>query len=553
LLGEIRALPQVLGELMQAIKRIKVEPDLRAFADAMHDRITSINLKVDNSEVIRAMQQMVPDHNAIACVVVEKMKPHVDHSHILDAVDRIKVPDVKPLHEAISKIDFKVKNINIPEPSTIAAAVHDRLRQQTFNVDHTKVLQEIRKIKLDHGPVLDAISNTQVDLEPIHSAIAGINLTVDHSPVLDAIRSIRIPDHQSSIDRLSKTALTADHHKELLSEIRKIKLNPDFDPVIQAINGAEVDFTPIHEAIGRINLTVDHSPVLEAVRKIQVPHHDTIASAVFDKIKRHNFSTKDDHELVLREIRKHKPDLSPIMQAISAADVDLSPVHEAIGRIKVNVDHSEVLNAVKRIKDPDHDAIARMVHERLRNQNFATKDDHEIILKELRTLKVDPDIGPVIQAINSAEVDFTPVLERIENINVQVNNTEVLQAIAEMRAELRTFREVPTAVMSVPQPQPQPPPVVQVAAPVQQLQMIPTTTRVTQVVQPPVPQAVQAVTAPATMQAVQSWRPPARVLQQPGQSLTTTAQSFSCPFCGNTYMDDSQFCRMCGKPRQTTT
>jgi len=394
LLSEIRALPQVLAELMQAIKRIKVEPDVRALADAIHDRMTSINIKVDNSEVTRAMKQLVPDHNAIASVVVEKMKPHVEHSYILDAVNRIKVPDLNPLYEAISKINLKVDH------NTIADTVQDRFRRHTFNVDQSAVLQEIRKIKLDHGPVLEAIrkinldhgpvldviSSTQVDLEPIHRAIAGINLTVDHRPVLDAIKSIRIPDHQSSIDRLSKMSITVDHYNELLNVMKEIKLDADFDPVMHAIN--------------------------------------------------------------------------------------------------------------------------------------------------------------------AAKVDFTPVLERIENINVQVNNMEVMQAIAEMRAEMQTLREVrveqvpqpipvavPTTVMSVPKPQPQP---VMVHAPMQQLQMVPSR-KLTRVVQPPV------------QQCLQSWRALPMILRQPVQSLTTATQSVCCPFCNNMYMDDSNFCRKCGKPRQSTT
>jgi len=411
---------QLLGEVKQVVQGIRniKEVDYTAIADAVQGRI----MKVDHATVIQHLRAIEPDHQAMASVIIERLKKvslNVDHSEVLQGLRKIKGVDHQEL----------------------ANAVHDRLSRTALTVNNDDVLKELRK----HGQKIPDIEQLmqvmEVDLSPVTDAIAAINIEVDHTPILSEIRKIKVPGHEEIAghvhDRLkqSHAELLQCHTREILKAVNKLDVQQDLSPIVSAITSAEVDFTSIHEAINSIDLTVDHSPILEAIRQIKVPDHEEIAATVHERLRRSN--SFPDHSEVLKEIRKV---IGPVLQAINSAEIDLGPVHEAIRKIKV-YDHGEVLQAIKRIQVPDHHTIAGAVHDRLaKGPLLAGLPDHGELVKEIRKNRGMGDTSQIMDAINKAEIDLSPVIEAIQRVNVNVDMSPVMQAIANLRAEMFAMR-----------------------------------------------------------------------------------------------------------------
>jgi cell fate (sporulation/competence/biofilm development) regulator YlbF (YheA/YmcA/DUF963 family) len=388
LFEEIKTLPQLMADQKQAMRKLEQ--------------------KVDYSDVIQAIRKIKePDYQAIANAVHSRALK-VDHSEVLLHLKRLE-PDHSAmatfLIERMKKTSLSVDHgevlkalnkIRMPDHNDIAVAVHERLSNARFNVDHGEVLMELKRLKqdLDPQPVIAALQASEVDFAPVLDAVNDISVTVDHSPILEEIRKIKIkpPDHElialCVLDHLKPFMVTVDHHREVMSAVKSVSGEPDLEPILSAIEAAEVDFGPIHDAISNINLHVDHSPILEAIRR-SAPDHEEIASTLFNRLR------KSDTELAneIRKSRAVQPDLAPVIKAIHSAEIDMKPVHEAIRRINVNVDHREV-----------------------------------------------------IRAINEAEIDFTPMVEELQkvrqSVDVAVNNTAVLQAIAQLQVEIQASRGV---------------------------------------------------------------------------------------------------------------
>jgi hypothetical protein len=155
-----------------------------------------------------------------------------------------------------------------------------------------------------------------------------------------------------------------------------------------------------------------------------------------------------DHSEVLCAIKNLnvEVDFSPIMAAISSMEVDMSPLQKAISRLEMMSDQKPVLEAIRRISIPDGQEIANAVLERMRKSNLLP--DNMEFVKEIRKLR-QPDLSPILQAINSAEVDFGPVQEEMRGIReandalISLVDTEpLLAAIASLRSEVLGHTEV---------------------------------------------------------------------------------------------------------------
>lgn len=299
LLGELRGLPQAVAELKQAMRKIDqktdlsevlqairlVENDPHAIANAVHAR----TFKVDHSELVPHLRGLQPDHNAMASVFLERMKKtnfNVDHGEVLMALRKLKVPDHTDLANS-------------------TALLHEK---------HEELMKEMRRLKLqpDHSPLLSAIQSMEVDLSPVMDHVGA------HSQaMIEELRRIRQPDHDHIADilhsRLRQSGLG--DHSEVLDAIKQLNTQPDLSRVMAAINNAEVDLSPIHQAIGRLDFSVDHTPVLEEIRKVRDLH-----------------------------------DMGPVLAAINQAEIDFSPVLEEITKINASVELAPVLAAIAELR-----------------------------------------------------------------------------------------------------------------------------------------------------------------------------------------------------------
>jgi len=412
--------------VLEAIRGIQTT-DHDTLATAVHERMSGHTFSVDLSSVhesiissggmmdsldkaIRGIR--MPDHEAIASAVMTRLRdqiPKVDNDVITNSVCERLQSQLREsnaaFHEVLERrldqttVLEALRRIHIPDHETIANALHDRMRLHTFNVDHSEVIKAIRSM--------------EIDLAPVHDAIGRIN--IDHTPIFDAIRRINTPDTQQIAnavhEKLRKHVFSVDQG-DVLRAISKIKLEPDLTPLLRAISAAEVDLSPVLDAVSKIHVHVDHAPVVEAVKRINMPDVHTLATIISDKLRKTALNAEGD---VIEEIRRLRvdPDLTPVMSALNSLVADVSSLAEAMGRIHRMIDYTPLLDAVKRISVPDTLTLTSTVVDQVR-RSIATRDDE--MMHEIRATRVDPDLGPLIQAINSAEVDLSPVLDSITSL-----------------------------------------------------------------------------------------------------------------------------------------
>jgi len=247
--------------------------------------------------------------------------------------------------------------VSLPSHFDVADAVHQKVSKSSMNVNHhAQLMQAIKAIPTEHDH--DTIAHVVTD----RIKKAGV-FNVDHTPIIKAIASL--PDHDAIADA-------------------------------------------VHDKISRSTLNVDHSDVVNAIGKIKFEQdHDALADAVHARISTTTL-TPDHHDQLIRAIGT-----LPNHEDIAVA------VHERISAHLESFDTTEVLSAVKRIPtEHDHETIAIAVHERLKNAAPMIVDMSEV-LQEIRRMKIQPDLAPVLQAI--AGLDFSPILEAIGKITMQVS------------------------------------------------------------------------------------------------------------------------------------
>jgi len=392
--------------------RKETRSDAEALLEEVHkipEQLSEVNRKLraverkDNAEVLRAIGGISFDEQAVATSVIDKLRRttlKVDQEDVLQAISRVSTGNV--------------------DPEQVARAVHERK-------DNAEVLRAIGGISFDEQAVatsvIDKLRRTtlKVDQEDVLQAISRVSTrNVDPEQVARAVH-----------ERIIKVVPTKDDHIELVNLVQKIKRAP------------EVDLSPVHDAIGRINLKVDHAPVLEAIN--------------------------------------------------------------GIGFL---VDQVPVLEAIRQVSVPDAEAIATLVHDRIKQTQFT---------------------------VLRPEVDFSTVHASLRALTDRID--DILRHLAELRSEAWRLREVhvvekpPQVVREVRIENPRP----KVVQPM---------------LQSPVVQATAVVPATTAMvPATTAVVPATTTLVQTMASSPVTI----CCHCGNHYMDDSNFCRMCGKPRDLAT
>lgn len=426
LMGEIKTMPHVLGEIRQALRKFDQKNDLTEVLQCVHK--IKEEVEVDMTGILQQLKRLEPDHHGMASIIIEQLKKvnlNMNQSDVLQSIKAIKSVDN---HE-------------------LANAVCDRLSRTTLNVNNEDVLKEMRRfaqkipdidqlaktMEVDFSPVTSAIADMlkelrryaqkmpeidqlaksmEVDFSPVTDAIADMlkelrrcaqkmpeidelikNMEVDFTPVTDAISALNTPimSEMRKIKADFEEIAGETHerleqsHAELLQVIKKLNVQTDLSPILSAISSAEVDFSPIHEAIKNIDVTVDHTPLIQAIQRIKLPNHEDIADIVHDRLRRSNLFP--DLSEVLKEIRNTgAPDFGPVLEAINSAEIDLSPVHEAVKRIQV----------------PDHNMIAVAVHERL----ACGLPDHGELIREIQKVTASIDHNPVLQAVENLRAEI---------------------------------------------------------------------------------------------------------------------------------------------------
>jgi len=159
----------------------------------------------------------------------------LDGSTVLDAITQMQVSDSQTIANAVNERVRAVSEVTLA-PAITSSEVDFSPIYEALRKDKAEVLDEMRRLAVtsDGSPMLSALKATQLDLGLVHEAIGRIHRALDFAPILEAVRMVSAPDAQ--------VLATAVHEKMCMAPLRQAA---DLDPLIDAINGAEVDFTPV--------------------------------------------------------------------------------------------------------------------------------------------------------------------------------------------------------------------------------------------------------------------------------------------------------------------
>jgi hypothetical protein len=230
-----------------------------------------------------------------------------------------------------------------------------------------------------------------------------------------------------------------------------------------------------------IKVKLDHSPVLDHLRKMEVPDSEGIGRIVSERLRRHNVATREDHQELSGHVR----------------------------RIPDNVEVLEAMKNLERATDP------QLVVDALRAGFPDPQLIAGVLVDKLKRTNLHMDMSEVIAAINGiryslAEVrrtDWNPVLQEI----AKLDQTDVLRAVANVQVEMRQFRESLSTQQRVVQTVV--PPTVQPAPMMKQVQtVVPQVHSYTRSAS--VPAVVQAAQPNVLMSSMQDTNPSPRVVAE---------------------------------------
>jgi hypothetical protein len=449
------------ADFSQQLKRL--EPDYATMASYLVDRMKQVGLRVDQGEVLNLMQRAKsPDSHEIAAAVHERLgnSLKVDRDEILKELKRHRREcGLDSLAEVVQASEANIlecmqqltenhhsalNTMRAPADSEIAVKVCELIRKSSFFPDPADMLSEIW-------------SAAQPELAPIHEALCEIHesvkkafaLKLDHPDVMAAISRIRVPDKY-------EIALAV---RDQLKESNLIPGRPDFAPILEAIQSAEIDvgslheaINPLHEAISSINIQVDHGEVLRAIEKVPAPDHTPILKAINQIqvpdhtpiLKAINQIQVPDHNLIAGAVYErlrgveidHDAIAGAVYDKLKGVEVDLGPVHEAISNISIRVDHGEVLQAIEKVRVPDNSALLQAMREiSVPDHNLIARAVHDRLSRFKGFQEGDVDLR---RNHGEMKVDHREVLQAIEQVNEAVDKAAVLQSIAmaNLRAEV---------------------------------------------------------------------------------------------------------------------
>jgi len=151
---------------------------------------------------------------------------------------------------------------------------------------------------------------------------------------------------------------------ELLDEIRKVKSEVDFTPVLDELGKGDQRAKELMGEVHRVKTEIDFFPVLDEVRRMKdaLKAKPTLdLSGVTDSVRQLKTDLvaemrKNKNDGVLEAIRKFKTDVEP--RSVKA-EVDLTSVVQAIQKLKEDLPFSKVIEEIGRSKTDLQPVLAR--------------------------------------------------------------------------------------------------------------------------------------------------------------------------------------------------
>jgi len=151
---------------------------------------------------------------------------------------------------------------------------------------------------------------------------------------------------------------------ELLDEIRKVKSEVDFTPVLDELGKGDQRANELLGEVHRVKTEIDFFPVLDEVRRMKdaLKAKPTLdLSGVTDSVKQLKTDLvaemrKTKNDGVIEAIRKFKTDVEP--RSVKA-EVDLTSVVQAIQKLKEDLPFSKVIEEIGRSKTDLQPVLAR--------------------------------------------------------------------------------------------------------------------------------------------------------------------------------------------------
>mmetsp|Transcript_85485 Transcript_85485/g.169638 ORF Transcript_85485/g.169638 Transcript_85485/m.169638 type:complete len:425 (+) Transcript_85485:66-1340(+) len=150
---------------------------------------------------------------------------------------------------------------------------------------------------------------------------------------------------------------------ELVDEIRKVKSEVDFTPVLDQLGKSDQRATDLLGEIRRVKTEIDFFPVLDEVRRMKdaVKAKPVDLSRVTDSVKQLKTELvaemrKTKNDGVIEAIRKFKTDVEP--RSVKA-EVDLTLVIQAIQKLKEDLPFSKVLEEIGKSKTDLQPVLSR--------------------------------------------------------------------------------------------------------------------------------------------------------------------------------------------------
>jgi len=316
---------------------------------------------------------------------------------------------------------------------------------EEFRAAFASMQEQMAEVLRNQGAVHEELRNRQVEVDftPVLNAFAS-------SPLHDKMLEIRASLEQTQGDMAKNT----EHLTGLWSQLPPV----DFEPVFNSIreNRVELDLSPVLQAIQEVNVKED----------MQSQFGDILAEI------NHRQSNLDFSPL-LEEIKatKLRMDVSGVIASIndSAEEVsklvtDLKPSLSSLEQSNASV--MERLQVIQQVQDQGIQGIGGLkeVTERLAQkisillQTISEKEKEEVkvnftpVLEAIENKKVHIDFSPILTSIkkncdfSDISEDVARVLKTIQEMKVQVDFTPVLRAVREGKQEtvfelLTAFRD----------------------------------------------------------------------------------------------------------------
>jgi hypothetical protein len=332
-----------------------------------------------------------------------------------------------------------------------------RLPSPTVDIQPiTRALAQLLTLKDSHSEVLEAITNVSVaepDLSPILEAISSLANHKEMNVVVDPPDLFPVQQMMEEM-KVELRGAIADIRKDLQSDMsilqQEVLKNRDdargqAEVIVQELQTVPQELEELRKEIKKLTLSVDSNEVMAALKRL--PDAEAISKSVLEKSRklfpdRGDFSELSD--IVKR--MKREPDLSPLLSTLESGQ---QQILDTVGRIRL--DNTPVLEALRKIEWPDSEAIGRVMTDRLRKHNVATGAENAEILNLVRRIPDNAEVLESMRSLGRAVMEMqsfiesvqrslpdqnafaSAVCDRLRRANLQVDSSEVLQALSGIR------------------------------------------------------------------------------------------------------------------------